>query len=375
MKNRDRNDGEKDDAGKAKGDGIYDKLGVSYSKKEVHNAVKDIDAGIFPHAFCKILPDISGDPEYCSVFHSDGAGTKTILAYMMYKETNDLSYFKGVVQDSIVMNVDDVLAAGVDGGVMLSNTIGRNKKLISGEIIKTIISAHQEFTDKLTRLGFKISLCGGETADIGDLVRTLVLDSSLFARVKRTKIISMEKVGPGQVIIGLRSDGKASYEEKYNSGIGSNGLTLARHGSLSHVYYNKYKDCYDPNLDEKLVYFGKYELTDKLTGTPLTIGEALLSPTRTYAPIMVKILEAYRNKIFGIVHNTGGGQTKCLHFGRRIKYIKDNLFEVPPIFKAIKESSGADWEEMYRVFNMGHRFELIVDEEVAQDIINISEEF
>ena len=355
--------------------GKYEQLGVSHTKDDVHKALKGMDEGLFPGAFCKIVTDISGDPNYCSIFHADGAGTKSSLAYMMYKETGNLDYFKGIVQDSVIMNVDDVLCVGVDGDSFLSDTIGRNKKLISGEIISTIINAHADLTKKLSEYGFNITLCGGETADIGDLVRTLVCDSALFARVPREKIITPDNIKEGDVIIGLASFGKSNYEEVYNSGIGSNGLTLARHGTLSHKYYDKYPECRDPNLDEKIAFSGKFDLLDKLDGTPLTIGEAILSPTRTYAPVMVKVLEKYRNNIHAIFHNSGGAQTKCLNFGSKIKYIKDNLFDIPPLFKAMQESSGTKWKEMYQVFNMGHRMELIVPEKVQQDIINISESF
>lgn len=356
-------------------EGLYSKLNVSHAKEDVHKAIKNIDKGIYPNAFCKILSDISGDPKYCSIFHSDSAGTKTSLAYMMYKETGKLDYFRGVVQDAIVMNVDDVLCVGVTGNVLISDTIGRNKSLISGDIIATIIDEHVKFTKKLTDLGFSISLAGGETEDIGDLMRTLEVGVSLFARTPHSQIITGDNIQPNDVIIGLSSCGKSIYEDQYNSGIGSNGLTLARHGSLAHHYYAKYPECFDPKLDEKVVFFGKHNLSDKLPETPLTIGEALLSPTRTYAPIIIKVLEKYRNKIHFICHNSGGGQTKCLNFGRKLKYVKNNLFSVPPLFKMIQESSGASWREMYQVFNMGHRMEIVTESTLADDIINISKGF
>lgn len=356
-------------------EGLYSKLNVSHAKEDVHKAIKNIDKGIFPNAFCKILPDISGDPQYCSIFHSDSAGTKTSLAYMMYKENGKLDYFRGVVQDAIVMNVDDVLCVGVRGNVLISDTIGRNKNLISGEIISTIIDEHIKFTQKLTELGFTINLAGGETEDIGDLMRTLEIGVSLFARTPRSQIITGDNIKPNDVIIGLSSFGKASYEEQYNSGIGSNGLTLARHGSLSHQYYAKYPECYDPKLDEKVVFFGKHNLNDPLPETPLTIGEALLSPTRTYAPIIIEILEKYHNKVHFICHNSGGGLTKILNFGRKLKYIKNNLFNIPPLFKMIQESSGASWREMYQVFNMGHRMEIITEQEYTEDMISLSKKY
>lgn len=355
--------------------GKYESLGVSHEKEDVHKAIKDLDKGIYPGAFCKILPDISGDPNYCSVFHSDSAGTKSTLAYMMYKETGDINFFKGIVRDAIVMNVDDVLCVGVDGNALISDTIGRNKKLISGDIIGVLIKEHEIFTAQLRDLGFTIDLCGGETEDVGDIVRTLEVGCSLFSRIQKNKIISAQKIKPGDVIIGLASFGKSTYEENYNSGISSNGLTLARHGSLSHDYFEKYPECYDPNSDENLIFFGKHHLLDPLKNTPLSIGEALLSPTRSYAPIMIKIFEQYREKIHAIFHNTGGGQSKCLNFGHGLKYIKDNLFETPPIFRMIQESSNTPWKEMYQVFNMGHRMEIVVPEKIKDEIIKISENF
>ncbi|MHA1341926.1 MAG: AIR synthase-related protein [Promethearchaeota archaeon] len=354
---------------------IYEDLGVSHSKEEVHKAIKNVDKGIYPSAFCKILPDISGDPSFCSVFHSDSAGTKTILAYMMYKETQNLDFFRGVVQDAIVMNVDDALCVGVDGNSLISDTVGRNKKLISGEILNVIIDEFVNFTKKLSDWGFGITLAGGETEDIGDLIRTLEIGVSLFSRLPRSKIIKGNNISPGDIIIGLSCFGKTKYDPIYNSGIGSNGITLARHGTLCHDYYKKYPECRDPLLKESMAFFGKYKLEDPLPNTPLRIGEALLSPTRTYVPVLLEIFRQYRHEIHAIFHCTGGGQTKCLHFGKSIVYIKDNLFPIPPIFKLIQQSSGASWKEMYQVFNMGHRMEIIIPDKYTEDIINISKTF
>jgi phosphoribosylformylglycinamidine cyclo-ligase len=354
---------------------IYENLGVSATKNDVHKALKGQDKGVFPGAFCKILPDISGDSEFCSIFHSDSAGTKANLAYMMYKETGDLSYFKGIVQDAIIMNVDDVLCVGVSGNVLISDTISRNKNLISGDVLSVLINHHISFCEWLTSQGFSISLAGGETEDVGDICRTLEVGVSLFTRMKRSQVIDANRVIQGDVIVGLASSGQASYENSYNSGISSNGLTLARHGTLYHKYYTKFPECYDPNLEEKLVFHGKHNLSDQLKGTNITIGEALLSPTRTYAPILVEILKKYRSQIHGIYHNTGGGQTKCLNFGKNLHYIKDNLFEIPPVFTMIQDSSSITWKEMYQVFNMGHRMELLVPETLSQNIISISEKF
>lgn len=353
----------------------YEQLGVSHTKEDVHKAIKELNKGIFPGAFCKILPDINGDSQYCCVFHSDSAGTKSILAYMMYKETENLDFFRGIVQDAIVMNVDDVLCVGVDSNSLITNTIGRNKKLISGEIINVLINEHDRFTKKLTEMGFEVQLAGGETEDIGDLVQTVSVGCSLFSRIRRDKIITAENIQESDVIIGLASFGQSNYEDRYNSGIGSNGLTLARHGTLSHKYYNKYPECFNQFLDQNIVFFGNHDLHEKLEGTPLTIGEALLSPTRTFAPIMIKIFDKFRKDIHAVFHNTGGGQTKCLNFGDKIKYIKDNLFEIPKIFKLIQNSSKTTWKEMYQVFNMGHRIEIVVPEGISSEIIRISDSF
>ena len=348
----------------------YENLGVSSQKEDVHSALKNIDRGLFPSAFCKIIEDIALDQNYCSILHADGAGTKSTLAYMMYRETNDVSYFKGIVQDSVIMNLDDIICVGKPTSILLSNTIGRNKKIISGEIIAKIIQSYEEYVEKLREQGIPIYTGGGETADVGDLVRTLIVDSTLITRMKRKDVITTNGVHEGDVIVGLSSFGKAKYENlDYNSGIGSNGLTLARHGLLNHKYYDKYPECYAPEIDKEFVFFGKYDLKDKVPNTPLSVGEAILSPTRTYAPILMEIFKEDYSQIHAIFHNTGGGQTKCLKFGHEIHYIKDNLFPVPPIFSMVQESSQTSWEEMYRVFNMGNLLEIICPEEYAKNII------
>lgn len=348
----------------------YEDLGVSSQKEDVHSALKNIDRGLFPSAFCKIIEDIALDKNYCSILHADGAGTKSTLAYMMYRETNDLSFFKGIVQDSVIMNLDDIICVGKPSSILLSNTIGRNKKIISGEIIAKIIQSYEEYIEKLRELGIPIYTGGGETADVGDLVRTLIVDSTLITRMKRKDVISTKEVHEGDVIVGLSSFGKADYEDlEYNSGIGSNGLTLARHGLLKNKYYDKYPECYAPEIDKEFVFFGKYDLNDEVPNTPLSVGEAILSPTRTYAPILMEIFKEDYSQIHAIFHNTGGGQTKCLKFGHKIHYIKDNLFPVPPIFSMIQESSQTSWEEMYRVFNMGNLLEIVCSEEYAMNKI------
>ncbi len=348
----------------------YEDLGVSSQKEDVHNALGNIDQGLFPNAFCKIIPDIANDPAYCSLVHADGAGTKSILAYMMYKETNDLKYFKGIVQDSIVMNVDDVLCVGANSQFLLSNTIGRNKKLISGDMISTIIQHYENYIKELQKMNLPINTCGGETADVGDVVRTLIVDSTLVARMKRKDVIDPINIENNDVIVGLSSYGSSSYENmEYNSGIGSNGLTLARHGVLHHEYYAKYPECFNPQINKDIIFFGNYSLLDKVPNTPLSVGEALLSPTRTYTPILLDLFKEEHKLIHAIFHNTGGGQTKCLKFGEKNHYIKDNLFEVPPIFKLIQDSSQTSWKEMYSVFNMGHRMEIICPESYAKDKI------
>ncbi|MHA1294120.1 MAG: AIR synthase related protein [Promethearchaeota archaeon] len=363
------------DDNRKKNNNLYLKLGVSSKKEDVHKAISFIERGLFPGAFCKIIPDIAGREDYCSIFHADGAGTKSSLAYMYYKETNDISVFKGIVQDAMVMNIDDILCVGATGPIYFSNNIGRNKKFISGDIISTIISEYHSFSKKLTSLGLDIKICGGETADVGDLVKTIIVDACAFTSMKRNDVIDANNIKSDDIILGLASSGKAIYEKVYNSGIGSNGLTLARHGTLSHEYYEKYPECYDQNLNEKYVFFGKYKLTDNIKEINLSIGQALLSPTRTYAPIIIEILQNYREDIHGIVHNTGGGQTKTLNYGKNIKYIKNNLFKVPIIFKIIRDSAKVQWKEMFSVFNMGHRMEILCNESIANDIINISKKY
>ncbi|MFX0072291.1 MAG: AIR synthase related protein [Candidatus Hermodarchaeota archaeon] len=359
----------------AENDNLYSKLGVSSKKEDVHKAIEKLDKGLFPGAFCKIVEDVSGRSDYCSIFHSDGAGTKSSLAYMYYKETKDISAFRGVVRDAIVMNIDDMLCVGATNPMFLSNNLGRNKTYISGEIVATIIDEYYEYSKKLTSLGLKSIMCGGETADVGDIVKTLVIDASVFTSMKRENVINAANIRTDDVIIGLASYGKASYEEEYNSGIGSNGLTLARHGTIHHEYYKKYPECFNKNIDEKLLFFGNYRLTDKIEKLGITIGKALLSPTRTYVPILLDILKKYRHEIHGIIHNTGGGQTKNLHYGKGIKYLKNNLFNLPKIFEIIQNSSETQWREMFSVFNMGHRMELYCNESIAKEIIAIAKKY
>ena len=359
----------------AENNNLYSQLGVSSKKEDLHEAIKDVDKGLFPGAFCKIVEDIAGKKDYCSIFHEDGAGTKSSLAYMYYRETGDLSVFNGIVQDAIVMNIDDILCVGATGNIFLSNTIARNAKFITGDIISTIIKEYESFSKKLSALGLKIITCGGETEDLGDLVKTLSIFASIFTRMKKEDVIDANNISKSDIIIGLAGFGKASYEDEYNTGIGSNGLTLARHGTLSHDYYKKYPECYDQNIDKDLIFFGRYKLTDMITEINLTVGKALLSPTRTYAPVLIEVLKNYRKDIHGIIHNTGGGQTKSLNFGKNIKYVKNNLFPLPKIFQIIQQSSETNWKEMYSVFNMGHRLELYCDESIAKEIINIAKKF
>jgi len=359
----------------AENNNIYSKLGVSSKKEDVHKAIENLDKGLFPGAFCKIVEDVNGRKDYCSIFHADGAGTKSSLAYMYYKETDDISIFRGVVRDAVIMNIDDILCVGATGNMFLSNNLGRNKTFVSGEILSTIIDEYYAYSEKLTDLGLKVIMCGGETADVGDVVKTLLLDASVFTSMKRRDVINAINIKEDDVIVGLASSGKASYEEEYNSGIGSNGLTLARHGMLSHDYYTKYPECYNQDLDEKLVFFGRNKLTDPIKGLNLNIGKALLSPTRTYAPILTEILQRYRTKIHGIIHNTGGGQIKNLNYGKGIRYIKNNLFSLPKIFEIIQTSSETQWKEMFSVFNMGHRMELYCEEALAKEIIKIAKKY
>lgn len=352
----------------------YEKRGVSASKKEVHDAVAELDQGLFPNAFCKILPDhLNGDPERCNLFHADGAGTKSALAYAYWKHTGDLSVWRGIAQDALVMNVDDLLCVGNTGPFMGSSTIGRNRSLVPGEVISEIVAGSEAFLDQLRELGFQAYHCGGETADIGDLVRTVVVDSTVSSSMSRKDVISNDRIGKGDLIVGLSSSGQASYETEYNSGIGSNGLTAARHDLLSHSVGENYPETADAGLPENVRYCGPYGLTDPLEGSSLDIGKALLSPTRTYAPIIRDVLEEMRERIHGIVHCSGGGQTKVLNFVEDLHVKKTDLFELPPVFEAIQEASGTSGQEMYEVFNMGHRMELFVpDERTAQRIIDIA---
>ncbi len=359
----------------AEDDNLYDTLGVSSKKEDVHNALKSIDKGLYPGAFCRIIEDIDNRKDYCSVFHSDGAGTKASLAYMYYKETGDISVFKGIVRDAMVMNLDDILCVGAIGNIFFSNNLGRNRQYVDSNVIGTIIKEYYDYSEKLTSLGLKVKMCGGETADIGDIVKTLVVDASAFTTMKREDVIDASNIKNNDVIIGLASYGKTSYEDEYNSGIGSNGLTLARHGLLSHEYYKKYPECYDQNLDEKYVFFGKYKLTDKISEIDLPLGKALLSPTRTYAPVIKEVVANYRNDIHGIIHNTGGGQTKILNFSKGVKYVKNNLFRIPKIFELIQRSSETQWKEMFSVFNMGHRMEILCNESKAKEIIKIAQKY
>lgn len=354
----------------------YDMRGVSASKEDVHNAIKKIDKGIFPKAFCKIIPDIlGGNPDYCNIMHADGAGTKSSLAYLYWKETGDLSVWKGVAQDAVVMNIDDLLCVGATDNILLSSTIGRNKNLIPGEVISAIINGTQEFLDELNRLGVNIISTGGETADVGDLVRTVIVDSTVTCRMPRSQVIDNANIKGGDVIVGLASFGKATYEDKYNGGMGSNGLTSARHDVFAKYLATAYPESYDHAVPEQLVYAGSKRLTDSIEGVDVDAGQLVLSPTRTYAPIIKRILDTMRNEIHGMVHCTGGAQTKVMHFVENKHVIKDNLFPIPPLFKLIKEESATDWKEMYKVFNMGHRMEIYTAEENAQQIIHIAREF
>ena len=354
----------------------YDMRGVSASKEDVHNAIKKIDKGIFPKAFCKIIPDIlGGDPDYCNIMHADGAGTKSSLAYIYWKETGDLSVWKGVAQDAVVMNIDDLLCVGATDNILLSSTIGRNKNLIPGEVISAIINGTQDFLDELNRLGVNIISTGGETADVGDLVRTVIVDSTVTCRMPRSQVIDNANIKGGDVIVGLASFGKATYEDKYNGGMGSNGLTSARHDVFAKYLATAYPESYDHAVPEQLVYAGSKRLTDSIEGVDVDAGQLVLSPTRTYAPIIKRILDTMRSEIHGMVHCTGGAQTKVMHFVENKHVIKDNLFPIPPLFKLIKEESATDWKEMYKVFNMGHRMEIYTAEENAQQIIHIAREF
>jgi len=355
----------------------YAQRGVSASKEDVHNAIKHIDKGLFPKAFCKIVPDyLTNDDDYCLVMHADGAGTKSSLAYMYWKETGDLSVWKGIAQDALIMNIDDLLCVGATDNIMLSSTIGRNKNLIPGEVISAIINGTEELIEELKSYGVTIHSTGGETADVGDLVRTIIVDSTVTARIKRSDVIDNANINAGDVIVGLASFGQATYENEYNGGMGSNGLTSARHDVFHKYLAKKYPESFDVSVPDKLVYSGQVKLTDVIANSPIDAGKLVLSPTRTYAPIIKKILSIYsKDTVHGMVHCSGGAQTKILHFIDNLHIIKDNLFQVPPLFKLIQEQSKTDWNEMYQVFNCGHRMELYVSPEIAEDIISISNSF
>ncbi len=354
----------------------YMQRGVSASKEDVHNAIKNLDKGIFPNAFCKVVPDfMGGDDAFCNIMHADGAGTKSSLAYMYWKETGDVSVWKGIAQDAIIMNIDDLLCVGATDNILLSSTIGRNKNLIPGEVISALINGTEEVLQMLRDNGLNIISTGGETADLGDLVRTVVVDSTVIARMKREDVITNESIKPGQVIVGLASYGQANYEAEYNGGMGSNGLTSARHDVFDKYLAEKYPESFDPSVPSDLVYSGSKKLTDSVEGSPLDAGKLVLSPTRTYAPVIIEILKELRSEIGGIIHCSGGAQTKILHFINSMHIVKDNLLPIPPLFKMIKEESGTDWKEMYKVFNMGHRMEIYIDESHAQSIIDISNSF
>ena len=350
----------------------YGRRGVSHAKTDVHRAIKNIDKGLFPNAFCKIMPDSLGQDEaYCLVMHADGAGTKSSLAYLYWKETGDISVWKGIAQDAIVMNLDDLLCVGAWNNILISSTIGRNKMLIPGEVIAEIISGTEEFLQLMRDHGIGIYSAGGETADVGDLVRTVIVDSTLSCRMKRSEVVE-NHIRAGDVVVGLASFGQASYESAYNGGMGSNGLTSARHDVFSGYYAEKYPESYDASMPPELVYAGSCRLTDPVPDSPLDAGRLVLSPTRTYAPVMARVLKAHRSGIHGMVHCSGGAQTKVLHFIDRLRVVKDNLFELPPLFRLIHEQSGTPWQEMYQVFNMGHRFEIYTDPKHADGIISIS---
>jgi Phosphoribosylaminoimidazole (AIR) synthetase len=350
--------------------------GVSASKEDVHNAIKNVDKGIFPHAFCKIIPDIlGGDPEYCNIMHADGAGTKSSLAYAYWKETGDLSVWKGIAQDALIMNTDDLLCVGATDNILVSSTIGRNKHLIPGEVISAIINGTEELLATLREMGISIYSTGGETADVGDLVRTIIVDSTVTCRMRRDQVVDNANIKGGDVIVGLSSSGQATYEKSYNGGMGSNGLTSARHDVFAKYLAEKYPETFDAAVPEELVYSGSMRLTDPVEGTPVTAGQLVLSPTRTYAPVIKRLLDEMRPAIHGMIHCTGGAQTKVMHFVENKHVIKDNLFPIPPLFALIARESGTDWAEMYKVFNMGHRMEIYVSPKDADKVIAISESF
>ncbi len=354
----------------------YMQRGVSAGKEDVHNAIKNIDKGLYPQAFCKIIPDIlGGDPAYCNIMHADGAGTKSSLAYLYWKETGDLSVWKGIAQDALIMNIDDLLCVGAVDNILVSSTIGRNKLIIPGEVISAIINGTDELLAELRNMGVGVYATGGETADVGDLVRTIIVDSTVTCRMKRSDVVNNANIQAGDVIVGLASYGQATYEKEYNGGMGSNGLTSARHDVFAKYLAQKYPESYDANVPDDLVYSGKLKLTDTVQDSPLDAGKLVLSPTRTYAPVIKKLLDAMRPQIHGMVHCSGGAQTKILHFINTLKVVKDNLFPVPPLFKTIHEQSGTSWAEMYKVFNMGHRMEIYVSPEQAEQVIAISRSF
>ena len=354
----------------------YMMRGVSASKEDVHNAIKNIDKGLFPKAFCKIIPDIlAGDPAYCNIMHADGAGTKSSLAYLYWRETGDLSVWKGIAQDALIMNIDDLICVGAVDNILVSSTIGRNKMLIPGEVISAIINGTDELLAELRALGIGVYATGGETADVGDLVRTIIVDSTVTCRMRRDDVVDNARIAAGDVIVGLSSSGQATYEKEYNGGMGSNGLTSARHDVFAKYLAVKYPESYDKAVPDELVYSGGLRLTDAVEGSPINAGKLVLSPTRTYAPVIKQVLDAHRHDIHGMVHCSGGAQTKVLHFVEGVRVVKDNLFPVPPLFKTIQQQSGTDWAEMYKVFNMGHRMEIYLPEQFAQDIIETSRSF
>ena len=357
-------------------DSRYKLRGVSASKEDVHNAIKNIDKGLYPKAFCKIIPDIiGGDDEYCNIMHADGAGTKSSLAYLYWKETGDLSVWKGIAQDAIVMNLDDLLCVGATDNILLSSTIGRNRNLIPGEVIAAIINGTEELLAELREMGVSIYSTGGETADVGDLVRTIIVDSTVTARMKRSDVIDNSNIQDGDIIVGLSSYGKANYEKEYNGGMGSNGLTSARHDVFNKYLVDKYPESFDPLVPSEVIYSGTYKLTDRIEKLGVDAGKLVLSPTRTYAPIMLEIFKQFRSKIHGLVHCSGGAQTKVMNFVNNLHVIKDKLFDLPELFRIIQKESDTSWEEMYKVFNMGHRMEIYVSPEYADEIINISKSF
>ena len=354
----------------------YEKRGVSSGKEDVHKAIKNVDKGLFPKAFCKIIPDyLTNDPNYCLAMHADGAGTKSSLAYLYWKETGDLSVWKGIAQDALVMNIDDLICIGATGPFLISSTIGRNKNLVPGEVISSLINGTEELIKEFGEFGVEIISTGGETADVGDLVRTIIVDSTVTCRIKRDDVIDNANIKVGNVIVGFASFGQATYESEYNGGMGSNGLTSARHDVFSKYLANKYPESFDGGISQDVIYTGSKSLTEPSVQTPLDFGKLVLSPTRTYAPLVLEILKKYRNKINGMVHCSGGAQTKVLHFIENLKVTKDNLFETPFLFKVIREESGTSWEEMYKVFNMGHRLEIYTDASSAEEMIQIAKQF